>query len=104
MLLIGVGYDKATSLHLAETRADFPSKHEVEDSSAILVGGRRTWVTYRTQHVDDSDFVQLGAEYEQAHGITPHRIGDAQVRLLAQPPLVDWAAAWMERNRGNGAV
>lgn len=99
ILLIGVGYDKNTSLHLAESIAAFPGKKNVYESSAILENGRRKWVTYETLEVDDSDFVRLGEEYDRAMNITVHRIGGAEVRLLEQRSLVDWAAAWMEKNR-----
>lgn len=99
VLLIGVGHDKNTSLHLAETRADFPTKQMVNESSAIMADGTRKWVTYNTQAVDDSDFVSLGEEYEKEKNLRIHRIGNADVRFLEQRPLVDWAAAWMERHR-----
>lgn len=99
ILLIGVGYDKNTSLHLAETRASFPSKRFTEESSAILVNGVRQWVTYRTQAVDDEDFLRLGAAYDGEQQVPVHQVGDAQVRYLRQRPLVDWTTAWMEKNR-----
>lgn len=99
VLLIGVGYEKNTSLHLAETRADYPAKKFVCESSAIMVEGKRKWVTYETLAVDDGDFVRLGDEYDREMNIKIHRIGNADVRFLEQRPLVDWAAAWMERNR-----
>ncbi|AIQ47740.1 aminoglycoside phosphotransferase [Paenibacillus sp. FSL R7-0273] len=99
VLLVGVGYDKNTSLHLAETRANFPGKRFSEESSAMLVNGKREWVTYRTQAVDDEDFVRLGQIYDSEKSVTIHRIGNADVRLLEQRPLVDWATAWMECNR-----
>lgn len=99
VLLIGVGYDKNTSLHLAETRAEFPSKRFADESSAMLVDGIRKWVTYRTQVVDDADFVALGAQYEHENDIQIHQIGNAEVRLLRVRPLVDWAVHWMEKHR-----
>jgi len=99
VLLIGVGHDKNTSLHLAETKARYGSKRYADESSAMLVDGKRQWVTYRTLAVDDSDFVELGRAYEAEHGIEVHRVGNAEVRLLRQRPLVDWAARWMECNR-----
>ncbi|MBB3112206.1 aminoglycoside 3-N-acetyltransferase [Paenibacillus phyllosphaerae] len=99
VLLIGVGHDKNTSLHLAETRADFPSKTMTEESSAILVDGKRRWVTYSTQAVDDSDFVRLGEAYEREKQLPIHRVGHAEIRFMRQRELVDWATAWMERNR-----
>ncbi|ASA20524.1 aminoglycoside N(3)-acetyltransferase [Paenibacillus donghaensis] len=99
VLLIGVGHDKNTSLHLAETRADFPGKQMVNESSAIMADGTRKWVTYNTQAMDDSDFVSLGEEYEKERNLRVHRIGNTDVRFLEQKPLVDWATAWMERHR-----
>ncbi|WP_379156445.1 aminoglycoside N(3)-acetyltransferase [Paenibacillus sp. sgz5001063] len=99
VLLAGVGYDKNTSLHLAETRADFPSKKWVHESSAIMVEGQRKWVTYKTLAVDDNDFVRLGEAYDQEMNIQIHKVGQADIRFLEQRPLVDWATAWMEKNR-----
>jgi len=99
VLLIGVGHDKNTSLHLSETRANFPGKTYAEESSAMIVDGGRRWVTYSTQAVDDQDFVRLGTEFEQEHRITVHQVGNAFVRLIRQRQLVDWATTWMDRNR-----
>ncbi|RUT30524.1 AAC(3) family N-acetyltransferase [Paenibacillus zeisoli] len=99
VLLIGVGYDKNTSLHLAETRAEFPTKTFTEESSAILVNGQRQRVTYRTQAVDDVDFVRIGKEYDEEHQVKVHKVGNAEVRLIRQKSLVDWAVEWMEKNR-----
>lgn len=99
ILLIGVGYDKNTSLHLAEVRANFPTKRFADESSAIMVNGKREWVTYNTQAVDDEDFVKLGDEYEKEANISVHKVGDANVRFMKQRPLVDWTVQWMEKNR-----
>ncbi|MEK0314910.1 aminoglycoside N(3)-acetyltransferase [Cohnella sp. 56] len=104
ILLIGVGHDKSTSLHLAETRAVFEGKRLVEESSAVLAGGRRQWVTYRTQEVYDGDFVRLGSEYELERGLQVGRIGTAEIRLLEMRPFVDWAVAWMERHRPDSLI
>lgn len=99
ILLIGVGYEKNTSLHLAETRANFKSKKFTNESSAIMVNGKREWVTYSTQAVDDSDFIQLGNEYDKEHNVKLHKVGNATVRFLKQKPLVDWTVKWMEQHR-----
>lgn len=99
ILLIGVGYEKNTSFHLAETRANFPSKRFTNESSAIMVNGKREWVTYRTQAVDDSDFIKMGSIYDKENGIKIHKVGNADVRFIKQRSLVDWAVRWMEKNR-----
>lgn len=56
VLLIGVGYDKNTSIHLADARAEYPGKHMAEESSAMLIDGKRVWKTYSTLFVDGEDF------------------------------------------------
>lgn len=99
ILLVGVGYDKNTSLHLAEARASFSTKRFTDESSAILHEGKREWVTYTTQAVDDEDFIRLGEQYEQANHIKVYPVGNADVRLIKQRPLIDWAVNWMENNR-----
>ncbi|MHA0856984.1 AAC(3) family N-acetyltransferase [Paenibacillus sp. CMAA1364] len=99
VLLVGVGYDKNTSLHLAETRANLPDKEFSEESSAMMMNGQREWVTYKTQTVNDEDFITLGQKYDNECNVKIHKVGNADVRFLEQRPLVDWATAWMEHNR-----
>ena len=99
VLLIGVGYDKNTALHLAETKANFSSKKFSEESSAIYVNGKREWITYTTQAVDDCDFIKLGEIYEKENNLPVHKIGHAEIRLIKQKPLIDWTVNWMEENR-----
>lgn len=100
ILLIGVDHVSNTSLHLAEHRANYTTKRTVQESSAVLVDGVRRWVTYNSPDFSAAhDFAALGADYEAAHQIGPTRIGGAQVRLLCQRPLIDWAVPWLERHR-----
>ena len=99
ILLLGTGHNKNTSLHMAETQATYPGKHEAEESSAVMVNGRREWVTYRTLAVEDADFVELGDAFERKHAIIRHRVGNAEARLMRQRALVDFAVEWMNRNR-----
>lgn len=98
ILLFGVGHDKNTSLHLAEMRASFP-KTMTTEHSAIMTDGKRVWTPYETPAVDDSDFVELGTEFEKEHDVPAHRIGSAEVRLIRQREMVDWAVGWMNRHR-----
>lgn len=98
-LLIGVGYEKNTSLHLAEYRASFPGKKFTNESSAIFVNGERKWINYKTQEVNDEDFIKLGSEYDKEKNITIHEVGNAKVRFMKQRSLVDWTVEWMEKNR-----
>ena len=99
ILLIGVGYDKNTSIHLAETKAEFPTKKYTTEHSAVMVEGQRQWIAYETQDVDDSDFVEMGEAYDKAASIEIHLVGQASVRYFRQAPFVDWAVKWLEKHR-----
>lgn len=99
VLLIGVGYDKNTSLHLADARAEYPGKHNDIEHSAIMEDGRRVWKEYRTLHVDGEDFDQIGAAFEETHEVKKGKLGNAAMRLVHQRELVDFAVKWIESNR-----
>ncbi len=102
ILLIGVDHSRNTSLHLAESRADYAGKHLEEESSAILINGVRRWVTYKTLAVQSDDFAAIGDAYEIEHKLPQFKVGAADVRFMRQRPLIDWAIGWMERNRRAG--
>ena len=99
VLLIGVDYDKNTSLHLADVRAEYPGKHNVVESSAIMEDGVRVWKSYETLAVDGEDFVQIGQAFETSHPVAKATLGNATVRFMRQRDLVDFAVDWMEENR-----
>lgn len=101
VLLLGVGHGNDTSLHLAEYRAEWPSKAWHDEGSPILVDGERRWATYRSLAHDEDDFVELGAAFEAAHpeAVRVGCVGKAEARLLEQVPMVDFATEWMNRNR-----
>ena len=98
-MLIGTGYDKNTSLHLADARAEYPGKHTCVEHSAVSEAGKRVWKAYETLFVDGNDFEKIGEDYEKAYVVPGVRIGNALVRLMYQRELVDFAVKWMEKNR-----
>lgn len=99
VLLIGVGYDKNTSLHLADALAEYPSKHYESNSSAIMINGKREWVTYKTLYVDGEDFEKIGEDFEKTNKISTLKIGNAVIKFMKQRDLVDYAIKWIEANR-----
>lgn len=99
VLLIGVGYDKNTSLHLADVRAKYPSKRYENESSAMMVDGKRQWVTYETLVVDGEDFKEIGKAFENTCEVSKTRIGNAVVTCMSQRKIVDFAVNWIELNR-----
>ena len=99
VLMIGVGYDKNTSLHLADVRAEYPGKHTVTESSAILVDGKRIWKSYETLAVDGEDFTAIGEAFEQTGQVRHAALGNGVLSMMKQKTLVDFAVEWIERNR-----
>lgn len=99
VLLMGVGYDKNTSIHLADAIADYPSKHMFTEHSAVMVDGERKWVAYDTLFVDGEDFVDIGADYEKEHEVKASHIGNALIKSMNQRELVDYSVKWIEKNR-----
>ena len=106
VLLIGVDYDKNTSLHLADARANYPSKHNSVEHSAVLENGKRVWKAYETLFVDGEDFIQIGEAFEKQLPEAPYienvrtvTLGNATLRLMKMRSLVDFAVKWIEANR-----
>lgn len=99
VLLIGVDYDKNTSIHLADVRANYESKHNVNESSAIIENGKRIWKTYETLFVDGEDFVDIGKAFEEEYDVKKVKLGNGVIRFMRQRDIVDFAIRWIENNR-----
>ena len=100
ILLLGVGFENNTSLHLAEIRADFPSKKEIDQAGPVFQNGTRSWVTIKSLEDKTDDFVQIGKAYRKSGGVIyTGKIGNATAELIPQRDLVDFTADWMSRNR-----
>lgn len=99
VLLIGVGYDKNTSLHLADARAEYPGKHNSIEHSAVIENGCRVWKRYETLYVDGKDFTEIGEAFENTCTVHKTTLGNGTVRLMKQRELVDFAVRWIEENR-----
>lgn len=100
VLLLGVGHDSNTSLHLAEYRSSYPGKQTVTQHSPVTVNGVRTWLAYQEVNGDTDDFTRIGADFAEHGGETRGAVGMATAVLLRQRDIVDYAVDWMRRNRG----
>lgn len=101
VLLLGVGHDKNTSLHLAEARSGL-ALARVPNGAPLLVDGARRWVPFDEPAVDDADFVAVGAAFAASDGQREGTVGAATALLMSQPELVGFAAAWFARTRQAG--
>jgi aminoglycoside 3-N-acetyltransferase len=100
VLLLGVGFLNATSLHLAEYRADYPGKKTKQQGAPITVEGKRRWVQFQDFEEDDSDFNLMGRDFADSTGLVRSgSVGCGHVLLMPQRELVDFAQEWIEKNR-----
>lgn len=99
VLLIGVGFDKNTSLHLADARAEYPGKHDTTESSAVMIDGERVWKSYQTLYVDGEDFEEIGTAFERLGRTKREKLGNGSICLMRQREVVDFAVEWIQNNR-----
>ena len=98
VLLLGVGHERNTSMHLAEYRADYATKRTIEDGAPAAAG----WVAFSEFETDSSDFDRVGEDYlqsEAGHAVHRGRVGLADSQLMPQRDVVDFAVSWLEKNR-----
>lgn len=98
VLLMGVGYNRCTSFHLAESR----SSHATQpwQGAAIWQNGQRIWQTFTEKMIDDAVelyFDKIGVDYEQTGQVQIGHLGSAESRLFRQRPAVDFALDWFEQ-------
>jgi len=100
ILLLGVGHDNNTSLHLAEFRAEYPGKKEIQQGAPLLLAGERRWVRIADFEDHSEDFIEVGKAYlESAGKYLNGKIGNAQAALMPQKELIDFSIGWMRDNR-----
>jgi aminoglycoside 3-N-acetyltransferase len=99
VLLIGVGHSNNTSLHLAEYRADYPSKRVMKQGAPILVNGERQWVEFDDIDLDTDDFTLVGAAFEEKGSVRKGRAAGAACSFFPQRALVDFAVKWFGEHR-----
>jgi aminoglycoside 3-N-acetyltransferase len=100
VLLLGVGHENNTSLHLAEYRVDFPGKKEIQQGAPVLQEGVRKWVKIKEMQENSEDFEEIGKAYQKAGGkLMAGKVGNANSILIPQRELIDYAARWMVENR-----
>jgi len=94
VLLLGVGHDTNTSLHLAEWRQ--PNAPRGHQGGAVRHGdGTVEWLTWTDVLDFDNDFPQLGGDFEATGGARLGPVGSATARLMDQRTLVDFAVPWI---------
>ena len=96
VLFIGTTYETNTCFHLAEYRAG--NRAEIMKGAPIIVDGVRKWVEFHDLDYDDTDFDEIGVEFEREHKIKRGKIGSAHSRLFSMKEAVDFAEKWMKHS------
>ena len=98
VLLLGVGFERCTALHLAEQWA-WPDMPPEESGSPVVIDGERRWVSYLAPGLGDSEqYGLIGAAFVATGTAQQGAIGSASSLLFGLRELVDFAtAAWRER-------
>lgn len=99
VLLLGVGYDSCTSLHLAEARFEnMPTK---KMGAAIFEDGERVWKWFNDFEYDSDDFPLIGEQLDKQSSTSIGNVGNADCRLLDLKAAVDYAKHWLDKHRMN---
>jgi aminoglycoside 3-N-acetyltransferase len=100
VLLLGVGHENNTSIHLGEYRVASFAVRKTTNGAPVIAGGQRRWVEFEDIELDETDFDGLGGDFESdTDAVTLGRVGVGEARLMSQRALVDYAVRWFERNR-----
>jgi aminoglycoside 3-N-acetyltransferase len=98
VLLLGCGHDSNTSLHLAEYRQQSPPRVPT-GSSVRQPDGTSRWTAWIDVDADETDFAQLGEDFDATGTRSIGRVGNATARLASQRDLVDFATGWLATHR-----
>jgi aminoglycoside 3-N-acetyltransferase len=92
-LLLGVGFNRCTSLHYAESLV--PTRRTTLSRFPILKNGERVWIESSQMAADDSvHFPVVGDQFAAKGAICAGRVGDADAMLFSTRDLVDFAESY----------
>lgn len=92
-LLLGVGWDCATCLHLAEHRTG--GRNVVRAGAPLMVDGNRRWVEFDSLDYDTEHFAAAGAAFEATGAVTVGRVGSGTARLCSVVDAVDFVGGYL---------
>jgi aminoglycoside 3-N-acetyltransferase len=99
ILLLGATFECASSLHLAEYRAEYPKKKFQKRGAPMERDGKREWVEFSDYDTTPSDFPAIGASFTEKTGLVRSgRVANARALLFPQRQFVDHGVKWLEEN------
>ncbi len=100
VLLIGVGHDKNTSLHLSEYRSGV--RQRVMQGAPVMENGERIWRQYADIEMDSDEFTAIGEDFEKEKGMKTGVVGSADCRVMGVRELVDYGTQWLMQTHKKG--
>ena len=98
-LLLGVGFDRCTSLHFAESLV--PKRRTTVHRFPLMESGKRVWVEKPDMANDDGvHFPIVGDQFASATAIRAGKVGEADSLLFSTRTLVDFAESYFARELG----
>jgi aminoglycoside 3-N-acetyltransferase len=99
LLLLGVGFESCTGLHLAEYRMKQPAAERAY-TCFVMDRGRRVRLDFLAPEVDDGDFGELGTSLSREPSVRIGQVGGARAVVVPMRAAVDFAIGWMDKHRG----
>lgn len=97
-LMIGVGYENCTALHLAEVLSGRTKTKR--SGTALMRDGKREWVWFDEPDWNSDDFGAVGAAFEaETDLVVSGTIGRAASKIVPIRKLVDFAADYFKMKR-----
>lgn len=93
VLLLGVGFERCTLLHLAEHRA-WPQRRRETEGAPVTIHGKRQWITYETSPDGSDHFPDFGETMLAARVAKRGTVGEGQGILMPARAVVDRAVAF----------
>ena len=94
-LLLGVGFERCTSLHYAESLV--PNRRTTTHRYPMRVDGVRRWVEQEDMANDDGEhFPEVGARFVATGAVACGRVGEARAMHFGTRALVDFARSYFE--------
>lgn len=92
-LLLGVGFNRCTSLHYAESLV--PKRRTTRHRFPMNVNGKRVWVEKDDMANDDgAHFPVVGDQFAATAAIHAGKVGEADSMLFSTRKLVDFAESY----------
>ena len=93
VLLLGTGYNSNTSMHLGEHHSGMINT--VTTASPVVENGQKRWKDYQELKYDEEIFPKIGEVFETQNEIRIGNVGSAEAKLIFQPAIVDFTAAYI---------